>query len=67
MNCSYYTITTHIKGRHLLYEERVLIQIRLKDNYSIGQLSVRSAAHRALSRMKWHGVQLPCITARDPL
>ena len=29
MDCSHYTITTHIKGRHLSYEKRVLIQIRL--------------------------------------
>jgi Na+/proline symporter len=34
-DCSHSTITSHIKGKHLSYEERVLIQIRLKDNYSI--------------------------------
>ena len=28
-------MTTHTKGKHLSYEDRVLIQIRLKDNYSI--------------------------------
>ena len=35
MDYSHSTITSHIKGKHLSYEERVLIQIRLKDNYSI--------------------------------
>lgn len=35
MDCSHSTITSHIKGKHLSYEERVLIQIRLKGNYSI--------------------------------
>ena len=35
MDNSHSTISSHIKGKHLSYEERVLIQIRLKDNYSI--------------------------------
>lgn len=35
MDCSYSTMPAHIKGKHLSYEERVLIQIRLKDNHSI--------------------------------
>ena len=35
MDCSHSTIASHIKGRHLSYEKRVLIQIRLKDHYSI--------------------------------
>lgn len=35
MDCSHSTMTAHIKGKHLSYEERVLIQIRLKDHYSI--------------------------------
>ena len=29
------TTTSHKKGKHLSYEERVLIQIRFKDNCSI--------------------------------
>jgi IS30 family transposase len=52
MDYSHPTTSSHVKGKHLSYEDRVLIQIRLKDNYSIRQLPVRSAAHRALSRMK---------------
>ncbi len=35
MDNSHSTMTTHTKGKHLSYEDRVLIQIRLKDNYSI--------------------------------
>lgn len=35
MDCSHSTISSHIKGKHLSYEERVLIQIRLKNNYPI--------------------------------
>ena len=35
MDHSHSTIASHIKGKHLSYEERVLIQIRLKDHYSI--------------------------------
>ena len=35
MDHSHSTTTFHKKGKHLTYEERVLIQIRLKDNYSI--------------------------------
>jgi IS30 family transposase len=39
MDCSHSTIASHIKGRHLSYEERVLIQIRLKDHYSIRSIA----------------------------
>ena len=35
MDHSHSTTTSHKKGKHLTYAERVLIQIRLKDNYSI--------------------------------
>ncbi len=35
MDNSYSTTSSHVKGKHLSYENRVLIQIRLKDNYSI--------------------------------
>lgn len=35
MDCPHSTTVSHKKGKHLSYEERVLIQIRLKDNYSI--------------------------------
>ena len=33
MDHSHSTTTSHKKGKHLTYAERVLIQIRLKDNY----------------------------------
>jgi IS30 family transposase len=35
MDYSYSTTSFHVKGKHLSYEDRVLIQIRLKDHYSI--------------------------------
>lgn len=35
MDYSHSTTSSHLKGAHLSYEERVLIQIRLKDHYSI--------------------------------
>ncbi len=35
MDNSYSTTSSHVKGKHLAYENRVLVQIRLKDNYSI--------------------------------
>lgn len=35
MDYSHPTTSSHVKGKHLSYEERVLIQIRLKDNCSI--------------------------------
>lgn len=35
MDTSYSTTSFHVKGKHLSYENRALIQIRLKDNYSI--------------------------------
>ena len=35
MDNSYSTISSHVKGRHLSYGDRILIQIRLKDHYSI--------------------------------
>ena len=35
MDYSHSTTSSHIKGKHLSYEDRVLIQIRLNDNYSI--------------------------------
>lgn len=35
MDNFYSTTSSHVKGKHLSYENRVLIQLRLKDNYSI--------------------------------
>lgn len=30
-----YTTSSHKKGKHLSFEEHVIIQLRIKDNYSI--------------------------------
>ena len=35
MNQLHSTTTSHKKGKHLSFEERVVIQLRIKDNYSI--------------------------------
>ena len=35
MDYTHSTLPAHKKGKHLSYEERVIIQIRFKDNYSI--------------------------------
>ena len=39
MDNSHSTILLHKKGKHLTYEERVLIQLRLKDNHSIRDIA----------------------------
>lgn len=39
MDNSYSTISSHVKGSHLSYEDRILIQIRLKDHYSIRSIA----------------------------
>ena len=33
------TTTEHQKGKHLSYEERILIQLRLKDNWSANKIA----------------------------
>ena len=35
MDTSYYTTSLHKKGKHLTFEDRVIIQLRIKDNFSI--------------------------------
>ena len=35
MSQLHYTTSSHQKGKHLSFEERVIIQLRIKDNYSI--------------------------------
>ena len=35
MNSLHSTMNQHIKGNHLSFEERVIIQLRLKDGYSL--------------------------------
>ena len=35
MDSLHYTMNQHIKGKHLSFEERVIIQLRLKDCYSL--------------------------------
>ena len=33
------TTTEHQKGKHLSYDERILIQLRLKDNWSANKIA----------------------------
>lgn len=33
------TTTEHQKGKHLSYDERILIQLRLKDNWSADKIA----------------------------
>lgn len=35
MSQSHSTTTSHKKGKHLSFEERIIIQLRIKDKYSI--------------------------------
>jgi hypothetical protein len=35
MDSLHSTMNQHIKGKHLSFEERVIIQLRLKDGYSL--------------------------------
>ena len=55
MDYVYSTTTKHEKGKHLSYDERVLIQIRLKDGWSANKIAkeigcasntVRNEIHR---------------------
>ena len=39
MDHVYFTTTKHEKGKHLSYDERVLIQIRLKDRWSANKIA----------------------------
>ena len=39
MDHVYSTTTKHEKGKHLSYDERVLIQIRLKDGWSANKIA----------------------------
>ena len=39
MDHVYFTTTKHEKGKHLSYDERVLIQIRLKDGWSANKIA----------------------------
>ena len=35
MDTSYSTTSSHKKGKHLSFEDRVIIQLRIKDDFSI--------------------------------
>ena len=39
MDHVYSTTTEHQKGKHLLYDERILIQVRLKDGWSANKIA----------------------------
>ena len=51
------TTTEHKKGKHLSYDERILIQIRLKNNWSADKIAkeIRCAPNpvRNESRKSW--------------
>ncbi|MGE9933224.1 helix-turn-helix domain-containing protein [Lactobacillus johnsonii] len=38
MDSLHFTMNQHVKGKHLSFEERVIIQLRLKDGYSLRSL-----------------------------
>ena len=67
MDCSYSTMPAHIKGKHLSYEERVLIQILLKYNHSIRVIAreigcspstVSNEMSEAIEKNAWQDVYL---------
>ena len=39
MDRNYFTTSSHVKGKHLTFEDRVLIQLRLKDRHSIRSIA----------------------------
>ena len=39
MDHVYSTTTEHQKGKHLSYDERILIQVRLKDGWSANKIA----------------------------
>ena len=59
------TTTEHKKGKHLSYDERILIQLRLKDNWSANKIAkeigcapntIRNEIHRGnVSLYQHHG------------
>ena len=53
----------HVKGKHLSFEERVIIQTRLKDGCSIRALLANWAALLLRSAMKSDGALFLSITA----
>ena len=62
MDHVYSTTTKHEKGKHLSYDERVLIQIRLKDGWSANKLK-KSAVLQTPFVMRYAEVLSPCIEA----
>ena len=51
MDSLHSTMNQHVKGKHLSFEERVIIQLRLKDGYSV-QLPVNLTVLLLLSAMR---------------
>ena len=61
MDHVYSTTTKHEKGKHLSYDERVLIQIRLKDGWSAKKIAKEIGVLQTLSAMRYTEVLSPCI------
>ena len=63
MDHVYFTTTKHEKGKHLSYDERVLIQIRLKDGGQLTKSLKKSAVLQTPFVMRYAEVLSPCIEA----
>ena len=61
MDHVYFTTTKHEKGKHLSYDERVLIQIRLKDGWSANKIAKEIGVLQTLYAMRYTEVLSPCI------
>ena len=61
MDHVYSTTTKHEKGKHLSYDERVLIQIRLKDGWSANKIAKKLAVLQTLFVMRYAEVLSPCM------
>ena len=59
----YFTTTRHEKGKHLSYDERVLIQIRLKDGGQLTKSLKKSAVLQTPFVMRCAEVLSSCIEA----
>ena len=63
MDHVYFTTTKHEKGKHLSYDERVLIQIRLKDGGQLTKSLKKSAVLQTPFVMRCAEVLSSCIEA----
>ena len=63
MDHVYFTTTKHEKEKHLSYDERVLIQIRLKDGWSANKIAKEIGCAPNTVRNEIAEVLSPCIEA----